>query len=317
MKVLVTGGAGFIGSNLCRRLNQEPQVDEVVVVDDFSTGHEDNLVGIDVDLHETSVLDEAGVAAAAAGCDAIVHLAALGSVPRSVADPVATHEANARGTLNILQAARAEGNVHVVLASSSSVYGANPTLPKVEDMACFPMSPYAVSKLATEQYAVAFANCYGLPVLPFRFFNVYGPGQRPGHAYAAVIPVFVAAALEGRPLPLHGDGQQSRDFTFVDTVTEVLSRAVVHRVVSGPTNLAFGTRTDLSTVLRLLQEVLGHRVEFDHQQARPGDVRHSQADNARLRTLFPGVEAFPLRDGIKRTVEWMRTLLRTSPSAAA
>ena len=238
------------------------------------------------------------MATAISGCSAVVHLAALGSVPRSVADPIATHEANARGTLNILQAARAEGDIHVVLASSSSVYGANPTLPKVEDMACLPTSPYAVSKLATEQYAMAFARCYDLPVLPLRFFNVYGPNQMPGHAYAAVIPVFVAAALRGSPLPVHGDGQQSRDFTFVDTVIEVLTHAVLQRVTAGPTNLAFGTRTDLNTVIALVAEALGRSVEVDRLPARPGDVRHSQADNTRLRSLFPEIRPTPLAEGL-------------------
>jgi UDP-glucose 4-epimerase len=315
VKVLVTGGAGFIGSNLCRRLAQESKIREIVVLDDLSTGFEANLQGLGLPIHRASLLDQTRVATAMAGCDAVVHLAALGSVPRSVADPVATHEANARGTLNVLQAARAEGNLHVVLASSSSVYGANPTLPKAEHLACLPMSPYAVSKLATEQYAMAFAQCYDLPVLPFRFFNVYGPRQMPGHAYAAVIPVFVAAALTGSPVPVHGDGHQSRDFTFVDTVTEVLTRAVVERVTSGPTNLAFGTRTDLMTVLSVLEEVLGRRVEIERRPARPGDVRHSQADNTRLRALFPDVTPSPLEKGIANTVEWMQTLLPVSAGA--
>ena len=309
MKVLVTGGAGFIGSNLCRRLARQPGIGEIVVLDDLSTGHEANLEGLGVSLHRASLLDEARVATAISGCSAVVHLAALGSVPRSVADPIATHEANARGTLNILQAARAEGDIHVVLASSSSVYGANPTLPKVEDMACLPTSPYAVSKLATEQYAMAFARCYGLPVLPLRFFNVYGPNQMPGHAYAAVIPVFVAAALRGSPLPVHGDGQQSRDFTFVGTVIEVLTHAVLQRVTAGPTNLAFGTRTDLNTVIALVAEALGRSVEVDRLPARPGDVRHSQADNTRLRSLFPEIRPTPLAEGLARTIEWMQSFL--------
>jgi UDP-glucose 4-epimerase len=317
VKILVTGGAGFIGSNLCRRLAQEPRVSDVVVLDDLSTGFRSNLEGVGVSLHETSLLDESGLARAARGCEAIIHLAALGSVPRSVADPVATHEANARGTLNVLQAARAAGGLQVVLASSSSVYGANPALPKVEDMACMPMSPYAVSKLAAEQYAMAFARCYGLPVLPFRFFNVYGPRQRAGHAYAAVVPVFVDAALRGLPLPVHGDGTQSRDFTFVDTVTAVLSQAVLDKVTSEPTNLAFGTRTELNAVIQVLEQILGHPLEIDRRPSRPGDVPHSQAGNDRLRRHFPDVRPFPLTEGIQRTVEWMRSLPRARTESAA
>lgn len=317
MRVLVTGGAGFIGSNLCRRLLLEPQVREVVVLDDLSTGLMSNLEGLPVTFHRGSILVDADVRTAIAGCSAVVHLAALGSVPRSVADPIATHEANVRGTLNVLQAARTAGNIHVVLASSSSVYGANPQLPKVEDMTCLPVSPYAVSKLAAEQYAMAFANCYDLPVLPFRFFNVYGPRQRPDHTYAAVIPVFTAAALREVPVPVHGDGRQSRDFTFVDTVTEVLTQAVAQGTTSAPANLAFGTRTDLGTVVRVLEEVLGRRVDIGHQPARPGDVRHSQADNTRLRALFPGVQPVTLHEGIRRTVEWMQPLLHRQAGSAA
>ena len=189
MKVLVTGGAGFIGGNLCRHLLQQDWVTEVRVIDDLSSGHLSALEGLDVDFREASILDVGELDPLAADVDAIVHLAALGSVPRSVANPLATHEANATGTLRVLEAAR-HNDAYVTLASSSSVYGANPAIPKVETMQTMPMSPYAVSKLATEQYAMAYARCYGLRVLPFRFFNVFGPGQMPGHAYAAVIPVF-------------------------------------------------------------------------------------------------------------------------------
>lgn len=317
MKILVTGGAGFIGSNLCRRLAQEPRVSEVTVLDDLSTGVRSNLDGVAVTLHEKSLLDEESLERATRGCDAVIHLAALGSVPRSIADPVATHEANARGTLNVLQAARAAGGAQVVLASSSSVYGANRALPKVEDMTCMPMSPYAVSKLAAEQYAMAFARCYDLPVLPFRFFNVYGPRQRAGHAYAAVIPVFVDAALRGRPLPVHGDGTQSRDFTYVDTVTATLTQAVLGGVTAPPTNLAFGTRTDLNTVIRVLEETLGRRLEVDRRPSRPGDVPHSQADDARLRRHFPDVAPFPLAEGVRRTVAWMESLRDARSDTAA
>lgn len=193
----------------------------------------------------------------------------------------------------------------MVLASSSSVYGANPSLPKSEDMLCMPMSPYAVSKLAAEQYAMAFANCYDLPVLPFRFFNVYGPRQMAGHAYAAVVPAFVSAALTGLPLPVNGDGEQSRDFTFVDTVTEVLSNAILNRVTAGPTNLAFGTRTSLNTMIALLEDILGHPLAVERRAAREGDVKHSQAANDLLRANFPSVEAYPLREGLERSVQWM------------
>ena len=311
MKVLVTGGAGFIGSNLCRRLVGDPDVEELRVVDDLSTGFQDNLTGVDVDLRVGSILDADLLRAAVAGCDAVVHLAALGSVPRSVQDPEATHHANATGTLQVLQAAR-RADAHVVLASSSSVYGSNPALPKHEGLDCRPMSPYAVSKLATEQYAMAFARCYDLPVLPFRFFNVYGPRQHAGHAYAAVIPTFVDAALRGRPLPLDGDGTQTRDFTFVDTVVGVLADAVRRRVTAGPTNLAFGTRTSLRELITLLESELGHPLELEHRPPRAGDVPASQADSSRLAAMFPETRPAPLAEGLRATVEWMRSAHATA-----
>lgn len=305
MRVLVTGGAGFIGANLCRRLVAGSTAARVTVVDDLSTGAAANLDGVDVDLVEGTILDGDLVGRLAADADAIVHLAALGSVPRSVADPVASHTANATGTLSVLEAARSGGVGHVVVASSSSVYGANPALPKHEGLAQLPMSPYAASKLATEGYALAYQHSYGLPVLAFRFFNVFGPRQAVGHAYAAVVPAFVAAALEGRPVPVHGDGTQSRDFTYVDTVTAVIEDAVARAVTfPEPVNLAYGTRTDLLTLVGMLEEVFGRSLPRAHGPRRAGDVDHSRADDTRVRSLFPGVVPVPMPDALRATVEW-------------
>jgi UDP-glucose 4-epimerase len=306
VRAVVTGGAGFIGANLVRGLLREPWVDEVVVVDDLSTGDLANLDALPVRFLEGSVLDPALLDRALAGAAAVVHLAAVPSVPRSIADPVRSHDANATGTLQILEAARRGDRPHVVVASSSSVYGANRRLPKSEDMCPMPMSPYAVSKLAAESYALSYATCFGLDVLPFRFFNVFGPLQAPNHAYAAVVPNFVSAALDGRPLTVHGDGLQTRDFTFVDSVVRTLVDAVARRVTSpSPVNLAFGGRISLLALIAELERVLGRELPVVHEPPRPGDVRDSQADTTLLRTLFPDLSPVPLEYGLRATVAWM------------
>jgi UDP-glucose 4-epimerase len=305
VSIVVTGGAGFIGANLSRRLCERGN--DVVVVDDLSTGDIDNLRGLDVTFVEGTILDAATLDRAFQDARAVVHLAARPSVPRSITDPVASHLANATGTVEVLEAARRAGNVHVIVASSSSVYGANPTLPKHEELATLPLSPYAASKLATEAYALAYQHSFGLPTLAFRFFNVFGPLQAAGHAYAAVVPAFVSAALEGRPLVVHGDGKQTRDFTFVDTVTEVIADAIAREVTSTtPVNLAFGTRTDLLTLVAELEAILGTSLTVEHTESRAGDVKHSQADSNRLQELFPDVVPTALPDALRATVGWFR-----------
>jgi UDP-glucose 4-epimerase len=309
VRVLVTGGAGFIGTNLCRHLVDEG-ADHVVVLDDFSTGFRENLDGVDVDLVEGTIVDEALTTKLARDVDAIVHLGARGSVPRSVADPVASHVANATGTLVVLEAARHTDTAQVIVASSSSVYGANPTLPKREDLAQFPKSPYAASKVATEGYAIAYQHSYGLPVLALRFFNVFGPYQAVGHAYAAVVPAFVEAALLGKPLPVHGDGTQSRDFTYVDNVVGLIADALARRVVyPEPVNLAFGTRTDLLTLIAMLEDVFGRSLEREHGPRRAGDADHTESDPTRMHSLFPDVVAVPLEEALGTTVAWYERAL--------
>ena len=308
MKVVVTGGAGFIGANLCGHLSGLDDIDEVVALDDLSTGFRSNLDGVDATLVEGSILDAALLDSALDGAAAVVHLGARPSVPRSVADPLASHHANATGTIEVLEAARRAGGLHVVVASSSSVYGSNPTLPKHEGLAQLPRSPYAASKLAAEAYTLAYQSSYGMPTLAFRFFNVFGPLQAAGHAYAAVIPAFVSAALAGEPVSIHGDGTQSRDFTYVDTVCSVIGDAVLRGVSSPePVNLAFGSRTTLLEVVALLEELLGHPVARTHTDPRAGDVPHSQAANDRLLALFPDVVPVGLRDGLAATIDWFST----------
>lgn len=307
--MVVTGGAGFIGANLCRALARTHPVTEVLALDDLSSGFADNLAEVNATLVEGSILDPQLLDAVLHGCDAVVHLAAVPSVPRSIKDPMRSHEVNATGTLRVLEAARRApaGPPQVIVASSSSVYGANPTLPKSESLRPMPMSPYAVSKLATETYALSHGRVYGMDTLAFRFFNVFGPLQAAGHAYAAVVPAFVDAALGGRPLTVYGDGLQSRDFTYVDTVTAVLTAAVVGRRTSDePVNLAYGTRTTLLELIAELTDVLGVDVAVEHADPRPGDVRDSQADSTRLAALFPDVAPTALREGLSATVAWFR-----------
>jgi len=305
MRILVTGAAGFIGSHVSERLAGLGH--DVVGIDDLSTGNLDNLRGIPIRLVQGSMLDPDALADAVDGVDAIVHLAARPSVPRSIEDPVASHEANTVGTLRVLEAARAsDRDVQVIVASSSSVYGSNPTLPKHEGLATLPVSPYAASKLATEQYTLAWQKSYGMRTLAFRFFNVFGPRQAPGHAYAAVVPAFVYAALRGEPLTVHGDGTQTRDFTYVGTVADVivdaLQRGVSHDT---PVNLAFGTRTSLLEVIDRLGAMIDQPIEREHVATRAGDVPHSQADNSLLRSLFT-IDPVDLDAGLLATVEWMR-----------
>jgi UDP-glucose 4-epimerase len=308
VKVVVTGGAGFIGANLCQMLARQGFVDQVVALDDFSTGSPENLADCpSVELLEGSILSAEDLDSAMAGAQAVVHLAARPSVPRSLADPMATHQVNATGTMMVLEAARRHGAPHVVVASSSSVYGANPALPKREDMVAMPVSPYAASKLATESYALSYARSFDVPVLAFRFFNVFGPLQPASHSYAAVVPAFVSCALARKPLPVHGDGTQTRDFTFVGTVASVLTDSVRRRVVDPePVNLAYGSRVSLLELIGLLEGITGHELRVHHTESRMGDVPHSQADQARLCRLFPDVQPTSLPDGLRATVAWFR-----------
>lgn len=280
---------------------------EPVVLDDFSTGRTGNLNGLEISVHRGSILDPEVLEGALEGVSRVIHLAAIPSVPRSIANPIASHLANATGTLSVLEAARQRNVKHVVVASSSSVYGANEALPKEEKSWLSPKSPYAVSKLATEGYAVAYLHSYGLQTLAFRFFNVFGPGQAADHPYAAVIPRFISAALSGRALQIEGDGLQTRDFTYVDTVCEALTSASL-KMVSSPhaINLAFGTRVSLLELIKEIEDLVGQPVRVEHVADRPGDVRDSQAETSALAALLPNLEPVSLRSGLVNTLEWFR-----------
>jgi UDP-glucose 4-epimerase len=305
VRIVITGGAGFIGANLCHCLAEGGH--QVIALDDLSTGRVANLHGLDVELVEGSIVDRPLVRRVLDGADAVVHLAARGSVPRSLAHPLATHEANATGTAEVLEAARLGGVGHVVVASSSSVYGANPTLPKHEDLAPAPLSPYGASKLLTEGLALAYQRSFGTPVLAFRFFNVFGPLQPADHDYAAVIPRFLDAALAGRAVEVHGDGEQTRDFTYVGTVVNVVADALLHRRThDGPVNLAFGSQISLLEVLHRLEQLLGQPIARHHVSPRTGDVRYSQADSTRLLGLFPDLKPVPFDEGLAATLSWFK-----------
>jgi UDP-glucose 4-epimerase len=315
MNVLVTGGAGFIGSHVCRVLDGCETVERVVVLDDLSTGQASNLDGNgSVELFVGSILDETLVSQLATGVDAIVHLAAIPAVGRSIRDPRASHDANATGTLVLLEAARNAG-CYIVVASSSSVYGRGATLPTSEDHPVRPANPYAASKLAAESYALAYARSFGLHVLVFRFFNVYGPLQRADHAYAAVIPAFASAVHKGSPMYIDGDGTQTRDFTYVGDVAAIVTDAILRRVTcEGPVNLAFGTSTSLLVLASELESVSARKVDREFRAPRAGDVHDSQADGNILANLFPAIRPTRFRDGLRDTLDWFEADGNGKPS---
>lgn len=308
--IAVTGGAGFIGSHLVDRLIADGA--SVRVIDDLSTGLTSNLpLGHpDFEFFEGSINDSELLERIFGAVDAVVHLAALGSVPRSVADPVATHTVNATGTLQVLAAAKSQNVSRVVFSSSSSVYGDEATLPKVEHRTGNVLSPYAASKLHAEHYCSLFGSLYGLSVVRLRFFNVFGPRQRADHVYAAVIPKFIDASLRGESLQVHGDGLQSRDFTYIDNTVDGIRRVLdAGDSVSGEVfNLACGDATTLMDLIEQLSEIRGEDVKVDFTDPRAGDVRHSLADIAKLSGAVSYTPCVSVSDGLVKTYEWFRSL---------
>jgi UDP-glucose 4-epimerase len=307
---LVTGGAGFIGSHLVERLLRDGA--RVRILDNFSSGSRELLpfasrYGAALEIIEGDIRDLAAVERAAAGTSVIFHQAAMRSVPRSVADPLGANENNVTGTLHVLQAARAAGVRRVVYASSSSVYGANPELPKREDQAPAPISPYAVSKAAGEQYAAVWSRLYEVETVGLRYFNVFGPRQDPASEYAAVIPRFILWAMRGEPLEVHGDGTQSRDFTYVDNVVEANLLAARATGAGGEAfNVGCGERVSLLAIIGMLEKTLGRTVARRHTPARAGDVPHTLADIGKAKRLLGYQPLVAFDEGFRRTVEYFK-----------
>jgi UDP-glucose 4-epimerase len=308
-KYLVTGGAGFIGSNLVRFILDQGH--EAVVLDNLATGKRENLEEIldRIEFIEGDIRDRQAVDRAVAGCAAIFHEAALGSVPRSVENPQASHDANVNGTITVLEGARAAGVKRLIFAASSSAYGNCAESPKHEGILPGPVSPYASSKVACELYLQAYAACYGMETLALRYFNVFGPRQDPAGAYAAVIPAFVSNILAGRPCVVYGDGEQSRDFCYIDNVCRAnwLAAHAPAEVCTGqPVNIACNHSTSLNQILQRLRELMDQPVEVEYADPRAGDVKTSLARITRAKeTIGYEPEVF-FEEGLGRAIDWYK-----------
>ncbi len=307
MQYLITGGAGFIGSNLARYVLEKGH--DVVVLDNFATGKRENLSEVldKITLIEGDIRDRAAVDRAVAGCAAIFHEGALGSVPRSVAEPVLSHDVNVNGTITVLEAARAAGVKRIVFAASSSAYGEQPESPKIETMPVLPISPYAAGKAACEAYMQAYAAAYGMETVSLRYFNVFGPRQDPFGAYAAVIPAFVSKLLKNERPVVFGDGEQTRDFCFIENVCSanwLAAHAPAQNCDGKPMNIACHAAVSLNQILDKLKSLLGKNLEPVFQPTRAGDVKHSLADISRAKKMI-GYEPLVYFDqGLERAIDW-------------
>lgn len=313
MKILVTGGAGFIGANIVKQLLDLENVEQVRVLDNLATGYLKNIEEFEsnkkFEFLQGDIRDYEICLQACNGIHAITHQAALGSVPRSINDPLTTNQVNITGTLNIFTAAKEKGVQRVVYAASSSTYGDHPGLPKMEDKIGNPLSPYAVTKYVNELYARVYANVYGLELIGLRYFNVFGPKQNPKGAYAAVIPLFITAVLNNEPPLINGDGNHSRDFTYVDNAVQANLLALFTQkkeAINEVYNIAFGAQTSLNELFELVKEIAGSDLAPKYGPERRGDVKHSLADIGKAKNLLGYDPKFSMREGMKETFEWYR-----------
>jgi len=303
MKVLITGGAGFVGTNLSLDLLKNGY--DVKIIDDLSTGLTGNIP-VEVEFINQSITELNQVKEAIKDCEVVVHLGARGSVPRSIKNPIATHEVNSTGTLNVLEAAR-QNSSHYIFSSSSSVYGSNKILPKNEDMVLRPMTPYAASKLSGEALSLAYAKSYDLPVSVFRFFNIFGPWQRPDHEYAAVLPKWINKCLQNEEIEIFGDGEQTRDFTYVETVVKIISSCISNRVLHpDPVNLAYGNNISLNQVITILKKSFPH-IKVKYSKTRNGAVMNSKNDPKLINSLYSEITIKNFEDSLKETILWYRS----------
>ncbi len=317
MKYLITGGGGFIGSNIARELLNRDHT--VRILDNFATGRRENLDGIldKVELLEGDLRNYHNVREAVDGMDFVLHQGALPSVPRSVRDPISSDDVNVGGTVNLLHAAHDAKIKRLVFASSSSVYGDNPVLPKHEDMTPNPLSPYAVTKLAGETYFRVWANIYGLHTVALRYFNVFGPRQNPNSQYSAVIPKFITAILKGESPVIYGDGEQSRDFTYVQNTIEANIRATEADCPPGVfMNCAVHDRTTLNELVEMINKILGTDVKPIYTEPRPGDIKHSFADITRLKETLKFEPPVKFEEGLRLTIDWYKAEYEASLEAA-
>ncbi len=309
MKAVITGGAGFIGSALGRHLLAQG-VDSVQAFDNLNSGHAANLEGTAIGLITGDIRDYEALLAAFADADYVIHLAAIPSVPRSIKEPIPSHDVNINGSFNVFRAAQAQGVKRVVYAASSSAYGDTEILPKVESMQTNPKSPYAAQKLMGEYYASVFSSCFGLQTVSLRFFNVFGPRQDPGSAYSGVLSLFMKALIEGKSPTIFGDGEQSRDFTYVEDVAALVWKAALATGVSGRVfNAGNGNRYTLNQTWEMLQEISGVTLAANYGSPREGDVKHSQADTTLARQALGHDPKFTFQEGLRQTFQWYRASL--------